>query len=77
MSINSFLAEPLPLMCLCRRVIRQSVGRVGVARGGLTDLGLPKPIRDYLEYKDLEAPQKEHDGNGNEGDSDASKRMLY
>lgn len=44
--------EPLPLMDLCRRVIRQQVGRPNIDQGRLDDLNLPKAIRDYLEYKD-------------------------
>lgn len=44
--------EPLPLMDLCRRVIRQHVGRPNIDQGKLDDLNLPKAIRDYLEYKD-------------------------
>ena len=43
------LAEPLPLMDLCRRVIRQQVGK---ERGKLEELNVPKAIRDYLQYKD-------------------------
>ena len=45
-------AEPLPLMDLCRRVIRQQVGRASIERGRLEDLSVPKAIRDYLQYKD-------------------------
>jgi len=41
--------EPLPLMDLCRRVIRQQVGK---ERGKLEELNVPKAIRDYLQYKD-------------------------
>jgi SPRY domain-containing SOCS box protein 1/4 len=44
--------EPLPLMDLCRRVIRQQVGRPAIEQGGLEALSLPKAIKDYLEYKD-------------------------
>jgi len=44
--------EPLPLMDLCRRVIRQQVGRPNIDQGKLDNLNLPKAIRDYLEYKD-------------------------
>jgi len=44
--------EPLPLMDLCRRVIRQQVGRASIERGRLEDLSVPKAIRDYLQYKD-------------------------
>jgi len=44
--------EPLPLMDLCRRVIRQQVGRSAIEQGKLEALNLPKAIRDYLEYRD-------------------------
>lgn len=44
--------EPLPLMDLCRRVIRQQVGRPNIDQGKLDELNLPKAIRDYLGYKD-------------------------
>jgi len=44
--------EPLPLMDLCRRVIRQQVGKTSIERGKLDDLNVPKAIRDYLQYKD-------------------------
>lgn len=44
--------EPLPLMDLCRRVIRQQVGKGSIERGKLEDLNVPKAIRDYLQYKD-------------------------
>jgi len=44
--------EPLPLMDLCRRVIRQQIGRQNVDSGRVEELKLPKAIGDYLEYKD-------------------------
>ena len=44
--------RPLPMMDLCRRVIRQQVGRPNIDQGKLDDLNLPKAMRDYLEYKD-------------------------
>lgn len=44
--------EPLPLMDLCRRVIRQQIGRPAIEQGRLEALSLPKAIKDYLEYKD-------------------------
>ena len=46
------LAEPLPLMDLCRRVIRQQVSKPRIEQGYLDKLNLPKPIKDYLQYKD-------------------------
>jgi len=44
--------EPLPLMDLCRRVIRQQVSRPRIEQGHLDRLNLPKPIKEYLQYKD-------------------------
>ena len=49
LTLIPILAEPLPLMDLCRRVIRQQVGK---ERGKLEELNVPKAIRDYLQYKD-------------------------
>ena len=46
------LAEPLPLMDLCRRTIRQQVGKANIERGRLEELNVPKAIRDYLQFKD-------------------------
>jgi hypothetical protein len=52
-SFSVFLsAEPLPLMDLCRRVIRQNVTKNGIAEGKIDSLALPKSIKEYLEYKD-------------------------
>ena len=45
-------AEPLPLMDLCRRTIRQQVGKANIERGRVEELNVPKAIRDYLQYKD-------------------------
>jgi len=44
--------EPLPLMDLCRRVIRQQVSKPMIEQGHLDRLNLPKPIKEYLQYKD-------------------------
>merc|ERR1711976_485276 len=44
--------EPLPLMDLCRRVIRQQVSKEGIQQGKINDLNLPKTIKEYLAYKD-------------------------
>jgi len=52
MECFSFAAEPLPLMDLCRRVIRQTVNRERIGEGKMEELNLPKTIKDYLEYKD-------------------------
>ena len=52
LKLFSIAAEPLPLMDLCRRVIRQQVGKANIERGKLDDLSVPKAIRDYLQYKD-------------------------
>ena len=45
-------AEPLPLMDLCRRVIRQTISKERIEQGKISELNLPKTIKDYLEYKD-------------------------
>ena len=39
-------------MDLCRRVIRQQVSKPRIEQGYLDKLNLPKPIKDYLQYKD-------------------------
>lgn len=44
--------EPLPLMDLCRRVIRQKIGRQQIEKGRIDKLNLPRRIKQYLEYKD-------------------------
>jgi SPRY domain-containing SOCS box protein 1/4 len=46
-----FLAEPLPLMDLCRRVIRQKIGRNGLEEH-INELALPQSMKTYLMYKD-------------------------
>ena len=50
--VFSPLAEPLPLMDLCRRTIRQQVGKANIERGRVEELNVPKAIRDYLQFKD-------------------------
>ncbi|CAG4958271.1 unnamed protein product, partial [Parnassius apollo] len=42
--------EPLPLMELCRRVIRQRVGRARL-RSAASRLGLPPALSAYLLYR--------------------------
>jgi len=44
--------EPLPLLDLCRRVIRQTITKERIEQGKIAELNLPKTIKDYLEYKD-------------------------
>jgi len=44
--------EPLPLMDLCRRTIRQQVGKANIERGRVEELNVPKAIREYLQFKD-------------------------
>jgi len=53
--INGLDPEPLPLMDLCRRVIRQQVTKTRIEQGYLDKLNLPKSIKDYLQYKDRRA----------------------
>ena len=50
--IINFLAEPLPLMDLCRRVIRQRINKDRLEQGRINELNLPNTIQDYLVYKD-------------------------
>ena len=51
-NFNFFTAEPLPLLDLCRRVIRQTITKERIEQGKIAELNLPKTIKDYLEYKD-------------------------
>lgn len=44
-------AEPLPLMDLCRRVIRQRIGKHQLEER-ITNLNLPQPMKVYLLYQD-------------------------
>lgn len=44
--------EPLPLMDLCRRVIRQNINKERIEQGRINELNLPKTIKDYLAYRD-------------------------
>lgn len=45
-----FTAEPLPLMDLCRRSIRQKIGRVNL-EDRIQQLQLPQSMKTYLLYK--------------------------
>lgn len=45
------LAEPLPLMDLCRRVIRQRIGKQYLEER-VMDLNLPQSLSVYLLYRD-------------------------
>ena len=48
-----FSAEPLPLMDLCRRVIRQTINKERIEQGKIAELNLPKTIKNYLMYKNI------------------------
>ena len=50
--ITPIAAQPLPLMDLCRRVIRQNLTKERIADGKIDSLVLPGSIKEYLEYKD-------------------------
>ena len=39
-------------MDLCRRVIRHNINKERISQGKISELNLPKTIKDYLEYKD-------------------------
>lgn len=43
-------AEPLPLKDICRRVIRQRVGKSRLGR--VPELNLPTALKAYLLYQD-------------------------
>lgn len=49
--VLSLLAEPLPLMDLCRRVIRQRIGRNRLEER-IQELQLPESMKTYLLYRD-------------------------
>lgn len=44
-------AEPLPLMDLCRRVIRQKIGKAQLEEKVMS-LQLPQALQTYLLYRD-------------------------
>ena len=44
------LADPLPLMSLCRSVIRQNLTKEGIEKGLVEELNLPGTIKDFLTY---------------------------
>jgi len=64
--------EPLPLMDLCRRVIRQQVTKERIEQGKIDELNLPKSIKDYLAYKD----RVKATVNGSGSPSDASENGV-
>lgn len=43
--------EPVPLMDMCRHLIRQQVGRKNIDKGNIQKLNLPKSIAKFLEFK--------------------------
>lgn len=43
--------EPVPLMDLCRQVVRQQVGRKNIDKGNIEKLNLPKSIAKFLQFK--------------------------
>uniref|UniRef100_A0A0K2VBZ9 SPRY domaincontaining SOCS box protein 1like [Nasonia vitripennis] n=2 Tax=Lepeophtheirus salmonis TaxID=72036 RepID=A0A0K2VBZ9_LEPSM len=43
--------EPLPLMDLCRRIIRLNITKERIEQGRIAELNLPQTIKDYLTYK--------------------------
>lgn len=47
----SSTAEPLPLMDLCRRVIRQRIGKHRLEEK-INELNLPQAMKTYLLYRD-------------------------
>jgi len=49
--------EPLPLKDICRRVIRQQVGKQRLARLQ-NELALPNALKSYLLYQDMQQQQQ-------------------
>lgn len=45
------LAEPLPLMDLCRLKIRQTVGKENLTQDTLDTFDIPRQMKQYLVYK--------------------------
>lgn len=45
------LAEPLPLMDLCRLKIRQTVGKENLTPETLDSFDIPRQMKQYLVYK--------------------------
>lgn len=45
------IAEPLPLMDLCRLTIRQQVGKENLTQETLDTFDIPRQMRQYLVYK--------------------------
>lgn len=45
------LAEPLPLMDLCRLKIRQTVGKENLTTETLDSFDIPRQMKQYLVYK--------------------------
>lgn len=44
--------EPLPLMDLCRHVIRKQMTQERLKKGRADELGLPKSVKEYLTYRE-------------------------
>ena len=42
--------EPLPLMALCRHVIRKQMTHQRIVEGKTEELHLPKSVKEYLNY---------------------------
>lgn len=49
---NLVSAEPVALTHLCRWVIRQTLTLEGIANGKIDELTLPKPIQDFLAFRE-------------------------
>ena len=45
------VAEPQPLMDLCRRTIRKSIGKEHLTKGNVDKLPIPVPMKKYLLYQ--------------------------
>lgn len=50
--IGGLDSDPPPLVDLCRRTIRKTIGRPAIEQGRIDKLCLPRAIKNYLQYKD-------------------------
>ena len=49
--LHSFAAEPMPLMDICRKVIRQAIGKQRLQKRRINELNLPPGLLKYLMYQ--------------------------
>merc|ERR1719208_167916 len=56
--VNGLEPGPLSLMSLSRLVIRQTITKEGIDDGDLNKLGLPKTLKNYLQYREHVRPMR-------------------